>query len=310
MRSRWLSTVLTGGASALLLGCLASPVVAADYPATYKGTTASGGTVEFDVSADGATLTGFRATQVPMTCSMSFDATADGAFPIVDGSFSNGSPVAGLVFSGTFGAALATGTVSYRIVNVRYDGCSSETVSWTATALGAPAAPPQVPPAGSPLRGVDEERPTASSHPNTLISYRQEGGIGGPRPSLVVSRNRKARVSLGRCTAKFELGPGAWRGLRAALGDADIQAIAGDYPPLAGSADVITNVIETGAGTVRIAPASQPANEAVMRQLRPLLKVLNKTVSAGNRRMPPSCRESGKSVGRHLLAGDVSIRRC
>jgi hypothetical protein len=78
--------------------------------------------------------------------------------------------------------------------------------------------------------------------------------------------------------------------LRAALSDAQIHTVAGVYPPPEGAADVITYVIKTHAGTVRIAPTSQPANEEVMRQLRPLLKVLNKTVSAGEQRMSPSCK--------------------
>jgi hypothetical protein len=82
--------------------------------------------------------------------------------------------------------------------------------------------------------------------------------------------------------------------LRAALRDARIRAIAGDYPPPQGAADMITFVIKTHAGTVRIAPGSQLASEEVMRELRPLFKVLNKTVSAGKRRMAPACRSAGK----------------
>lgn len=251
--------------SALLLACLVPAAVAANYsyPATYKGTTASGGTVEFDVSADGASVTRFKATQVPMTCGMFFDATANGAFPIVAGSFSNGSPTTGLVFSGTFPAAgRAEGTVSYRIVNVRYDGCSSEAVSWTATA------------------------------PRIVVAYRQEGGIGGPRPSLIVSGDRKARVTLGRCAAKFPLRRRAWNRLRAALRGADLPAIAGDYPPPKNSADVITYVIKAGRNTVRIAPAAEPGYDEVMRDLEPLLKVLNKVISAGERRMAKSCKSN------------------
>lgn len=288
MHSRWLPTVLACGVSALLLGCLASPGVAAEYPATFQGTTSNGGTVEFDVSADGVTLTRFRATQVPMTCGTSFDATVDGNFPIAGGAFSNGSPTAGLVFGGTFQApGLAAGTVSYRIVNVHYDGCSSEIVNWTATAPGVPPASPQVTPADS------ERWPAASLRPRILVSYRQEGGIGGPRPSLIVSKDHRARVSLGQCAASFELNPRVWRRLQAVLSDAQIQTIAGVYPLPEGAADVITYVIRTHAGTVRIAPTSQPANEEVMRQLRPLFKVLNKTVSMGEQRMSPSC-ESGQ----------------
>jgi hypothetical protein len=77
-----------------------------------------------------------------------------------------------------------------------------------------------------------------------------------------------------------------------AMRHADIQAIAGDYPPPAGSADEITYVIRTRAGTVQIAPALEPRSEEVMPHLVPLLKALNGLVSAGERRMPSSCRSS------------------
>jgi len=137
-----------------------------------------------------------------------------------------------------------------------------------------------------------EKVPPSPSHPHILVSYRQEGGIGGPRPALDVSRNRKARVTLRRCTAKFELRPRAWRKLRAALRSAHLHAISGDYPAPKGSADVITYVIKASGEVVRIAPAPQPKNEEVMRHLEPLLKVLDRMVSAGERRMPPSCKRS------------------
>jgi hypothetical protein len=137
-----------------------------------------------------------------------------------------------------------------------------------------------------------EKVPPTPSRPHVLVSYRQEGGIGGPRPALVVSRDRQARVTLGRCTAKFELRLRAWRKLRAALRGAHLHAIAGNYPAPKGSADVITYVIRAGGDTVRIAPVTERENEEVMRDLEPLLKVLNKTVSTGERRMPPSCKSS------------------
>lgn len=195
MRSRWL-TVLAGGVAALL-GFTAPPAVAVDYPATYKGTTANGGTVEFDVAADGVTY--------------------------------------------------------------------------------APPAP----------RG-GHRLPAASLRPHALLSYRQKGGIAGPRPSLVVSKNRWARVSQGSCTARFRLKPGAWRGLRAALRRARIGSIAGDYLPQRG-ADIITYVIKAHAGTVRIAPGAGPQGEEAMRKLGPLLKALDRTVSAGERKMARLC---------------------
>ena len=128
--------------------------------------------------------------------------------------------------------------------------------------------------------------------PRALISYRQEGGIGGPRPSLVVFKDRRARVRLGGCAARFELPLGAWSRLRAALRGAHLHANAGDYPAPRGSADLITHVIKTRGGVVRIA-LPQPEHKDVIRDLRPLLKVLDKLVSTGERRMPASCTRSG-----------------
>lgn len=127
--------------------------------------------------------------------------------------------------------------------------------------------------------------------PRVLVSYRQEGGIGGPRPSLVVTKDRQARAKLGGCVAKFALGHRIWNRLRTALRGAHLHAIAGNYPPPKGSADEITYVIKASGEVVRIAPP-QPEHEAVMRDLGPLFKVLNKMVSAGERRMPSSCKNS------------------
>jgi alpha-tubulin suppressor-like RCC1 family protein len=130
------------------------------------------------------------------------------------------------------------------------------------------------------------------SRSRLLVSYYQEGGIGGPRPSLVVFKDRRAKVTLGRCMARFELRRTAWRKLEAALRGTHLHAIAGSYPPPSGSADEITYVIRSGPDTVRIAPAPQQENEEVMRNLKPLFRVLDRTVSAGERRMPPSCKSS------------------
>jgi hypothetical protein len=79
--------------------------------------------------------------------------------------------------------------------------------------------------------------------------------------------------------------------LRAALRAADLRAIAGDYPAR-GAPDALTYVIKAGRYTVRIAPGARPEYEAVMRELKPLLRVLDKVVSAGKQRMPASCRSN------------------
>lgn len=125
-----------------------------------------------------------------------------------------------------------------------------------------------------------------------LLFYRQEGGIGGPRPSLTVFKQARARLQLGRCSTSFSLPTRAWRRLRAALGEADISAVAGDYPPPRGAADEITYVLRSGSSEVRLAPAPRAANEKVLAQLQPLLTVLSRTVASGERRLPPSCARS------------------
>ncbi len=133
--------------------------------------------------------------------------------------------------------------------------------------------------------------PRRSPKPRRLVSYRQVGGIGGLRPSLVVFKDRSVRVTLGGCTARFVLGSPGWSKLRTALKGAHIHANAGDYPAPKGSADVLAYVIKASGEVVRIAPP-QPEHEEVMRDLRALLKVLNKLASAGERQMPTSCKRA------------------
>jgi hypothetical protein len=264
MRSRSISAVLASVVSALLLCCLA-PAAGADspiHPGIYKGTTATGGTVQFRVSADGTRVTSFRVTKVPDTCGRLFDVTVDVAVPIVGERFSSGIP-SGLALRGAFSASRrARGTVAYSVVNVRDDGCEPKRVRWTATT------PPRAP----------------------LVSYHREGGIaGGAGPFLVVSRDRGATVTDGLCQARFTLKPGAWSRLREALRSADLPAIAGDYFPPEPVPDGITYVIEAGRSTVRIAIPSPPEHEQVMRRLEPLLDALARTVRIGELRMPSSC---------------------
>jgi hypothetical protein len=167
----------------------------------------------------------------------------------------------------------APGRHTFSVIVTSNDGLTgSASVSYTVVVPTTPKVPP--PP-----------------RPRVLVSYRQEGGIGGPRPSLVVFKNRGARVTLGQCTAKFKLRSKAWSSLRTALRGAHLRAIAGTYPPPKGSADVITHVIKANGAVVRIA-LPQPEHKEVMRDLRPLLKVLNQLMSAGGRRMPSSCKSS------------------
>jgi hypothetical protein len=132
------------------------------------------------------------------------------------------------------------------------------------------------------------EQPSSSL--GRLLSYREEGGIGGPRPSLAISKRARTTLRLGGCRASFILGTRLWRRLRTALKGADLESIAGDYPPPSGSADAITYVIRSGGHEVRISPA--PEYEEVLAQLEPLLEVIGKVVAAGKRRLPSGCSSS------------------
>ena len=161
---------------------------------------------------------------------------------------------------------------------------------FTLTVQPAPAGPidpePDTPPKPAPIPRVP-----VPPRPGVLVTYRQQGGIGGPRPSLVAFKNRSTRVTFGGCAAKLVASPALWQKLRGALRGANLPAIAGDYPPPKGSADLITHVIKADGAVVRIA-LPQPGHEEVVQRLLPLLKVLNRLVSVGRRHMPASCQPS------------------
>jgi hypothetical protein len=132
---------------------------------------------------------------------------------------------------------------------------------------------------------------TASSA-GRLLTYREEGGIGGPRPSLAVSTQGRATLRLGSCRVGYALGDPLWGKLRGALQRADLGSIVGDYPPPSGAADMITYVVRSDDGEVKIAP--DPHYEAVLEQIEPLLGVLGKVVTKGRTRLPADC--SGRSA--------------
>jgi hypothetical protein len=103
--------------------------------ATYDGPAASGGTVSFDVSADGTAVTQFRATDVPTTCG-TITITASGTFTITNNAFSF-SPPAGLRFSGSFtGSQQAEGVLSLK--EPLFPSCTSDDISWSATTTAQP----------------------------------------------------------------------------------------------------------------------------------------------------------------------------
>lgn len=137
---------LSGLAAGLLMLAAAAPAAANQVPgATYTGTAATGGTVSFDVSAQGGSITRFAWSDVPTGCG-----TLSGArrrLSIIDHSFASFRRPLTASIAGTFPVSQqATGTLSPSAGRFG-GGCAP--VAWTAsTTTVAPPAPAsdEVPP--------------------------------------------------------------------------------------------------------------------------------------------------------------------
>jgi hypothetical protein len=143
------------------------------------------------------------------------------------------------------------------------------------------------------LSGIACGATTTSTGGSTgrLLTYREEGGIGGPRPALAVSTQGRATLRLGSCNVGYALGEPLWRRLRVALRRADLDSIAGDYPAPSGTADMITYVVRSAGHEVSIAP--DPRYAAVLEQIEPLLGVLGNVVAKGRSKMLAGCAGGG-----------------
>lgn len=158
----------------IAFAAFAPAALAANYshPATYSGPAAAGGTVEFDISADGANVTRFAFKEVPTSCG-TVSSTSTGAYPIVNDAFSYGTSVSTIRFSGSFPATQQ----ARGILSVHYGfplNCTSSDVSWTAST----STPPPVPPDSTPPQTRISSGPKAKtkSHQATLRFGSNEAG--------------------------------------------------------------------------------------------------------------------------------------
>jgi hypothetical protein len=119
------------------LSLAAAPAHASHIPgATYRGTAATGGTVELDVSADGAAVTRLVATDVRSSCGVAVSKTFTGSLPIVNHAFSS-DPTDLIRFEGSFPApGQASGALLPSL-------CPDPAVSWAAATDAAAVTPPQ-----------------------------------------------------------------------------------------------------------------------------------------------------------------------
>lgn len=140
MSKRRLVLLALGIAAAMAVSVASAAASNVSRSATYTGTAAGGGTVEFDVSADGSAVTRFVLKGVDTSCG-TIDSTTTGSIPIVNDSFSISSGV--IHFSGSFPAIQqAKGTLSFHLSG--FGGCDSQDVPWTATTTTPP--PDETPP--------------------------------------------------------------------------------------------------------------------------------------------------------------------
>jgi hypothetical protein len=207
------------------------------FPATYSGTIAGGGMVEFDVSADGTAVTRFKTLDVVRNACTFSDMELVGRYVITDHAFQGGD--ASLSFNGAFNAVQAAqGTVTVTRPPVPpQPSCTSGQLTWTATTTVPPPAgtPPPAPPpatdttaprmsvaAASPqpvdskgriaLRvGCPDEacRATAQgtvSVPGSAATFRLKavtaGVVKGQRARLALKLPSEARAAVRRALAK------------------------------------------------------------------------------------------------------------
>jgi hypothetical protein len=166
--SRRMSVVLAL-AGTILLTILVSPAGANhSYPATYNGSIQGGGTVEFDVSADGAAVTRFAVVGFDaFPCATSVDSTTTGTIPISSGtphSFSTSE------FTGTFDANQhATGTFKAVFFG---PSCTTPTRNWTATTTTPPPGPP--PDNAAPETTITKGAPSKTEKSSVKFKFRSD----------------------------------------------------------------------------------------------------------------------------------------
>ena len=142
--------------------------------AVYTGTHSGGGTVEFVVSADGGTVTGFTVTYPPGTCR--FPRVTAPFIPISGHSFAGGLNAVSLTGSFT-GVQSASGTFT---VVPNYPECLG-TVNWTARTTASPpdTTPPDTTIADGPSGPTRQKAPSftfASTEPNGTFECRIDDG--------------------------------------------------------------------------------------------------------------------------------------
>jgi hypothetical protein len=130
------------GAAVVFALLITASAAASQTPTTYRGTIASGGTVEFDVTG-GTTVTRIAASPVMDECGLHPLAVVSiPGIPITNNAFTYSAPPH--TFSGTLAAdGTAKGSLQYR--RETFPACTSPDRTWTATSVTTQPSPPSGP---------------------------------------------------------------------------------------------------------------------------------------------------------------------
>jgi hypothetical protein len=207
--------------SCVLLGVLwlaTAPAQANHIPgATYRGTSATGGAVEFDVAADGTSITRFVATDVQTGCGGTLSKSFMGTLPIAADAFAS-DPADNVRFEGSFPS---TGTAAGSLVD---SSCAASLVSWSAATDAAAATPP--PPDTTPpaldARARGSQRLGRGGRIHVRVGCPDEACLVVARGSVSVQGRRVRPFRLKRASAR--LLPGGSARLEPRLGRRALEA--------------------------------------------------------------------------------------
>jgi hypothetical protein len=148
--------------------------------ATYRGTSPAGGTVEFDLSADGTSVTRFVAADVRTGCGGMVSKSFTGSIPIVTHAFSS-DPADAVRFEGSFPSP---GSAAGSLID---SSCANPAVSWSAAtdAAAGTLLPPDTTPPTIDARARRSQRLGRGGRFRVRVGCRDE-------PCLVVAGGRVA----------------------------------------------------------------------------------------------------------------------
>lgn len=197
---------------------------------------------------------------------------------------------------GQFGAASITYTVILP-ASITTTGSSttttttmSTTTKTTTTTGTKKPAPKRQGDAAKRHREAHKRHGKSHAAARTLLTYIEEqGGIRFRVRSLAVTANRQATVRIDRRRTRLRIGAATWRRLRGSLKGLHKRAIAGNYGPASPQAEESAWTLQIGGMRMRMrgygAPPLARLPARTRREVKPLLRLLDKLLARGARRL-------------------------